>query len=356
MMLNLVRRLAHAVLWTSVGVHLVFLVLQNVPGIPAWLGELTRFLPFYWLLMVLTAGLLSALVLRPVYWMVALCNMALFIFGTLDFHWNTEKVPDVLGTPVRVLTYNMKALDVWTTKAGFDGIERELQNYAPDIIALQDAQWWLTRDQEWTNTPTIVDRSIAGLPYVVTFGEFVLASRYPLNDCSVGNLGRGDPSGNYPLCSATPYLQCTVRIGAQKIQLVTAHLARPRNALMAVRHNFPTGLQSWQMHMAERLAQSDALRADLVRMPSPQIVMGDMNTPEQSPVFDNLKRAGLRDAFSAAGKGWGYTHGHGLSRGIDLYRIDHILVSADVAVQRSEVGSVEESDHNPVIADLLLPH
>jgi endonuclease/exonuclease/phosphatase family metal-dependent hydrolase len=352
-MLALARRVAYLALWLSVSVHLGFVVVQNVGGIPVWLGELTRFLPFYWLLILLCAALVCSLVLGPVFILVALCNLAFFAFGTLGFQWNADKDQAVAGTPLRVLTYNMKALDVWKTKAGYAGIEREIQGYAPDIVALQDAQWWLTRDTEWTNTPTVIDHPIAGLPYVVTFGEFVLASRYPLTDCNVGNLGLSAQPGPYQQCSATQYLQCKAKVGVHEVQLVTAHLARPRNALMAVRHNFPAGLQDWQIHVAERLAQSDALQADLSPLARPLILMGDMNTSEQSPVFANLKRAGLRDAFSEVGKGWGYTHGHALSRGVDLYRIDHILVSKDVAVQKSEVGSIEESEHNPVIADLV---
>ncbi|WP_158558836.1 endonuclease/exonuclease/phosphatase family protein [Rhodoferax lacus] len=354
MILRAARFLAGWVLLGALGVHLAFVVVQNVGGIPVWVGELTRFLPFYWLLLLLCAALLGSLLLRPVFRLLALCNLALFAFGTLDFHWNFAQQAAAAGTPVRVLTYNMKALDVWKTKGGYEGIEREMQQYAPDIIALQDAQWWLTRDTEWTNTPIQIAQPISGLPYVVAFGEFVLASRYPLRDCRVGNLGLSALPGPYQQCSAAQYLQCTVRLGLQNLQVVTAHLARPRNALMAARHNFPEGLQSWRMHVAERLAQSDALQADLSRFAGPLILMGDMNTLEQSPVFANLQRAGLRDAFSEAGQGWGYTHGHALSRGVDLYRIDHILVSPELAVHKAEAGRISESEHNPVIADLII--
>lgn len=356
MLWRLTKGLAYLAVLVALAVHLGFVALQNLGGLPVWLGELTRFLPFYWLLGLLCAALALSLFLRPLWRVLAVCNLALFAFGTLDFHWNATKTQSAAGTPVRVLTYNMKALNVWMTRAGFDGIEREIQNYAPDIVAFQDAQWWLTRDDEWTNTPTVISRPIAGLPHVVAFGQFVVASRFALTDCAVGNLsGIGSAPSLFQQCSANQYLQCKVRIGSNDVQLVAVHLVSPRGALMAARHNFPRGLQDWQIHVAERLAQASTLRADLSALPRPQIVMGDFNTAQQSPVFATLEQAGLRDAFAEAGQGWGYTHGHGLSRGLDLYRIDHILVSPEVAVQNAAVGSVEESEHNPVMADLVLP-
>jgi endonuclease/exonuclease/phosphatase family metal-dependent hydrolase len=181
---------------------------------------------------------------------------------------------------------------------------------------------------------------------VVAFDQYVLASRYPLQDCRSASLGTGTRPGSY--------LHCGVRIGAQEVQLVTAHFVSPRSSLLATRSELVDGLQDWQANLAKRLTQSQTLFSALGQMSRPLVVMGDFNAPEASPVVANLKRAGLVDAFAEGGKGWGYTHGHALSQHLDLYRIDHILVSAGVHVQSAEVGSSDASEHNPVVADVLI--
>jgi endonuclease/exonuclease/phosphatase (EEP) superfamily protein YafD len=62
----------------------------------------------------------------------------------------------------------------------------------------------------------------------------------------------------------------------------------------------------------------------------------------------------LRDAFSSAGRGYGYTHGHSTRLGFSFLRIDHVLLSPEIGVADCFVGQKEASDHRPVIADLLL--
>jgi endonuclease/exonuclease/phosphatase (EEP) superfamily protein YafD len=89
-------------------------------------------------------------------------------------------------------------------------------------------------------------------------------------------------------------------------------------------------------------------------MPKPLILMGDFNAAEQSPAIANLKRAGLHDAFAQAGRGWGYTHGHALRQELDIYRIDHILLSASITALTATVGDSDASEHNAVIADVVI--
>ena len=63
---------------------------------------------------------------------------------------------------------------------------------------------------------------------------------------------------------------------------------------------------------------------------------------------------GFRDAFSSAGWGYGFTHGHSLRPHFSTTRIDHILVSHELGVADCFVGGKEGSDHRPVIADLWI--
>jgi len=67
-----------------------------------------------------------------------------------------------------------------------------------------------------------------------------------------------------------------------------------------------------------------------------------------------LLNTGLRDAFSSAGFGYGFTHGHSLKPWVSFLRIDHILVSDDIGVVNAYAGGSKGSQHRPVIADLRI--
>lgn len=326
--------------------HLALIALQQFDFAPLWLAELTRFIPYYYLLVPLCLSVVAAFFVRPLAVVLAVANVLLFGIVTMDFHWRLWNDSEVAGTHVRVLTYNIKALSARHKEGGIAAIEQEVREFAPDVVALQDAQKLLPLDGDSAPTRT---RPVFGLPYVYAFDQYVLASHYPLEDCKVGatNAATGD--------KATHYLQCSMRLdGGKQVQLVTTHFVSPRGSLLATKNELEDGVEEWQVNLARRLHQSLTLLAALSHMGRPLIVMGDLNAPEQSPVVANLKRAGLRDTFADAGKGWGLTHGHALSRNLDLYRIDHILVSGDIAVQSAEVSASTASEHNPVIADLLI--
>ncbi|MEO5771746.1 MAG: hypothetical protein ABIQ29_06725, partial [Burkholderiaceae bacterium] len=74
-----------------------------------------------------------------------------------------------------------------------------------------------------------------------------------------------------------------------------------------------------------------------------------------SPVLATLEAVGLHNAFSLAGRGYGYSYGHSLRWGYDFLRIDHIYVSRDIDVIDSFVAAGDASEHRPVVADLVLP-
>jgi vancomycin resistance protein VanJ len=137
------------------------------------------------------------------------------------------------------------------------------------------------------------------------------------------------------------------------VQLVTAHLISPRGGLNAARHDPADESGSWRQNFADRLQQAQTLAGDVAALPEPRIVAGDFNAPEASPVIRTLQAAGLRDAFSAAGRGWGFSYGHALRWGLPFLRIDHILVGRGLGVARCVVGSGRASDHLAVIADIV---
>ena len=326
--------------------HLALLLMQQLDLGPPWLAELTRFLPWYWLLLPCGLALLLAIGLSRWWLAAAVLNLALLGTLTMGLQWHLGTREDaVAGRTLRVLSYNVKALNARFKEEGYSGIDYEVRSHAPDIVALQDAQHLLPLDSP--STPTL-SQPLFGLPHVYALDQYVIASRFPVRECRAGQLSK------YHALHGEFYLYCQLEIDGHFLSVVTAHLVSPREALEGTRHSLLGGLNDWKSNLRERLGQAQVLLRDVAKLPRPLLLMGDFNAPEGSPVVDLLKRARLRDSYSDAGQGYGYTYGHALGRNTDFLRIDHILLSADIAVIHSTVGGTEASDHSPVIANIRL--
>ncbi|MDQ2928504.1 MAG: endonuclease/exonuclease/phosphatase family protein [Pseudomonadota bacterium] len=240
------------------------------------------------------------------------------------------------------MTYNVKSHKALHRADGVAAIAREVATQDPDILVMQDADGLLPGAM----TGIDHDAAVFGYREVYAAGQYVVASRFPLSDCVHKTLG---PSGDDAL-----FVTCVVEVRGTRLSLVTAHFESPREGLNATRHEGLEGFATWRRNYANRLAQSKVLASALAAVQRPLIVAGDLNAPETSWVVSRLLAAGLRDAFPAAGRGYGYTYGHALRTGFSFLRIDHILVSPGVELTDCTVGTEDASDHRPVIADIAL--
>lgn len=319
------------------------LLLQYFVGVPIWLAELTRFIPYYWLLLPALAAVIFTIVLPKLWIFLAFLNAAILVVLTMGFQWNIQDDENIAGTQLRIMTYNVKAFQALQRKDGLDEIAREIRLFQSDIVALQDADSWVASrsDNGVSDVPPMF-----GLPHVVAMGQYLVASRYPLSQCVPGKIDFRDQSHQY--------LICLVNVNGKVLNLVIAHFVSPRSALVSVSTDFWSGLKNWQINFDDRLTQSKSLQSGLAQLSLPLIVLGDFNAQEGSLVIETLKKSGLQNTFSVAGRGYGYTHGHAIDQGLDLFRIDHILVSTGIAVKKSVVGQGEASEHKPVVSDLVL--
>jgi vancomycin resistance protein VanJ len=249
---------------------------------------------------------------------------------------------DTGSDALRLMTYNIKAYRAVRQPGAFEALAREVDRHRPDLLVMQDAGD-LTAARR--TAPAIAQSIFAGRN-VFSHDQYIVVSRYPLRDCRAGDLSfRGQPHS---------YVRCIVAVDGSEVELFTAHLLSPRRGLNATRHEGAEGIGDWQQNFEDRLSQSRTLAGDIARHERPLIVAGDLNAPETSPVIRTLLDRGLRDAFSSAGRGYGYTHGHSTMLSISFLRIDHILVSPDIGVVDAFAGGKDGSEHRPVIADLLL--
>ncbi|MEY2686468.1 MAG: hypothetical protein RL375_666 [Pseudomonadota bacterium] len=335
---------------------LVLATLALAPGVSdSWWVELLRYLPYpAWLI----AGLLAvglSLRLGRVWRLAALAGLALVLWPLMGLQLNAG---DTGSGRLRVMTYNIKSYHATGAAGAFARIAWEVVQHDPDILVMQDAGM-LMLDRAEGNEAV---RTLLGDRKVFRFGQYVVASRQALQGCQPGDISyRGEPH---------TYVRCVVQVKGREIDLITAHLLSPREGLNATRHDKLDGLDDWRENYGDRLSQARKLVQDILVaravVPSPAaaaasaakrrplILAGDLNAPESSPVVQSLLDTGLRDAFSAAGNGYGYTHGHSLRLGFSFLRIDHLLVSEEFGVSQALVGGKEGSEHRPVIADLWL--
>ena len=307
------------------------------PG--TWWLELARYVPYPVYLMASALSLQASLWLAWPWRFAALLGLGLVASVVMGLVWSS---PDKGSQRLRVMTYNVKSYLADERPESYGRMAWEVLQNDPDVLVLQDAQHLI--DSKGTMPEPV--RRMLGDRTVHTYGQYIVASRYTLRACGPGKISfRGHTH---------TYARCALVVHDTEIDLITVHFLSPREGLNATRHEGAAGLDDWQQNFEDRMTQASALADVVAASRRPVIVAGDLNAPESSPVVGALRAAGLRDAFSSAGKGYGYTQGHALRPGISFLRIDHILVSRTLGVLDCFVGSKYGSEHRPVIADLLL--
>ena len=305
----------------------------------AWL-EFSRYLPYLVLLLPAVAATLASIWLGRLWVVASAANLALLLTLGMGLQCNSAES----GPPrLRVMTWNVKVSDARAQPDRVRSLALEVLRQDPDILVMQDASGLVPEHGD----PALPPGPLFGLAHVHAVGQYVVASRFALQDCTTAPIGvRGD---------SLRYVRCRVDARGSTLDLVTVHFQSPREGLNAARREGLDGADDWTGNYVRRLAQAGSLARDLAGHRGPLVVAGDLNAAESSPVIQTLLGIGLHDAFSSAGRGYGYSHGHALRLRHDFLRIDHILVSAQVGVMDSFVGPSKATDHRPVIADLRWP-
>lgn len=322
-----------------VGLNIVYalvlltLLLSNALGPEQWwVGSLNLYLP-QWLWGLPSLVLLPLTLWQSRRWAWLPLGSLLCVLGPImGFSGNRlvpPTVPEYAGKHLRIMTYNVK----WGSR-DTPAILEDIRRYHPDILQLQDSAGAMQGG---------LGKELAGWNVRVN-DQYIVASRLPLPEMEWRDI-------SYP-GSIHHCVRCIVPFGSRSVTLYNVHLLSPRVGLISIRHRQVGGLV-WNAD--SRLVEADLLAGYLKQDRGPVILTGDLNAPVQSLVCRRLLDAGLRDAFSEAGTGYGYTYGNYTRVGHSYVRIDHILVSREWQVQHCTVGNALGSDHCPVIADLVLP-
>ncbi len=334
------------ILFAVYGLLLAGLTILNWLGADRWwLGAFNLYLPqALWLIPIVPLALLS-LRYAP-RWLWALGVLLVWVLGPImGFRWplNTQPISGSPGTLIRVMTCNVKQ-----GQRDIHALMQDIGLYRPDVVLLQEADQVLKGP---------LSASFTGWN-VRSFNQYVIASRLPL--------GPGREVWIPYNGGKWPCLRTQVQVGNSVITLYSAHFMTPREGLNAFRaarkqpRLLPEAIQRLQENVEVRLLQAQSL-SDFVRQePGAVIVAGDLNSPDASLACRMLRTAGLHDAFTEGGRGYGYTYGHFLLSArmpwLDLswMRIDHIMLSRHLQAQRCWTGTGKASDHRPVIVDVIV--
>jgi len=300
-----------------------------------WWSTVDLYLPqWIWALPALALGLASLRIARRWAWFQ--CLPFLWVAGPMmGFTWSSPAAASAGRPSLRVMTYNIK----WSRR-DLPAVADQIAHADPDLLLLQDNGGKLFEILRDTHPGWSVER----------VAQYVVATRLPLADVSeralVPAAAKDDRVGTA--------LRCRVRLGDVWITVYNVHLITPRSGLGPVREGESDGVEMLARNSAERLAEAEGLARCVQAEEGPLIVAGDLNAPEPSLVCRQLTSLGLADAFSAAGRGYGYTYGHSLHALYPFLRLDHILMSGEFAAASCRAGGTEGSDHCPVVADLWL--
>lgn len=253
-------------------------------------------------------------------------------------HLGTIKSDEKGREPITVMSFNIWGYSQSVqTAAAITALE------TPDVVALQELAPAMAQ---------VLNEELSGLyPYQLLApdeeanGRGIL-SRYPLADLGASI----SPS----LGQFAQVVQ--VQVKDRTLTLYNVHLS-PTNLFydLETKNSLADGVR---LSFETRMWQATLLANDMARRKEPIIVMGDMNTTEQSEAYDILTQS-LQDAHRTVGKGFGHTFPayRGSFRGIPIFsrlvRVDMILYSASFTGVTSRVSrKYGESDHLPVSATL----
>ena len=214
-----------------------------------------------------------------------------------------------------------------------------------DIVCLQE--FGSLTEQE----RALINRNLAHFTYSKQTHDQAIFSRYKITDYkeirSEGNL--------------LPAVRVTIEFNDTKFGLYNLHMQTTEfNAMV------PEGIRAFvgsdklaedakntakvvQQNAVQRANQAIQIDSMIMIDNLPTIIIGDLNDTPASYVYSLLSND-RTDAFRAKGIGYGYTYKK-LKR---MFRIDYILVPDDYDVVSYDSPNLRWSDHNPVIANILI--
>ncbi len=206
------------------------------------------------------------------------------------------------------------------TNQNFEALIEAINEANADVVVLQEltAEW---RDQTRVLSNQYPFNESAPRP---GGSGMALISRYPLEEAQILSL------------DASTYLAVFARVNVEGASISILGLHPPT----------PVAQGKFANRNRQLSEAGDLLRT----IKGPRVLIGDLNTTMWSPYFTDLvRRSGLRD--SRLGFGLLPSWPTQLPAFLRL-PIDHCLISDEVAVEATQIGRLNGSDHRPLLVDL----
>lgn len=214
---------------------------------------------------------------------------------------------------------------------------------APDIevaVRSTDADLVVMQEIVDSNVPALREALATDYPYQIYRGGKGVLSRWPLGEPRLFETARSP---------GRPHLELALQLGERSLVLLAPHPYPPTDVPLVY------GDGSYHPHPNSR-ADAAELAARAAATGLPTLLVGDLNLPMRSPAYRAIRSAGLRDAFQAAGDGFGATWPAGIERfGLripPLVRIDYVWHTAEFTPLEAHTGAAYGSDHLPVVVTL----
>lgn len=307
------RSLAGILVW----VILAGTVLGYGGGLFYALDAIAHFRLHFLLAVPVVAVLVALLRQWQALWRLAVA--AVLLVAGLGPLWETPERLGV-GKPLKIMTANL-----YQHNRQPEALRAALLAADPDILITNETQKSLGRGED-----SLAERYPFRLS-LSTYGDVlrtVIWSKYPMRDGRLLLDDQIEPTGAH----------ATIDLGGGfEVSILALHLAHPI-----------IGNQRTQIEALDRLAE---------RLPHPRIVLGDFNATPWSWAVRRIEQLTGTERIRGYRPTWAgfYPNEFGRLRAPLGQAIDHMLVSANVGVSDIRVVPIPGSDHNGLIANLLIP-
>jgi len=302
--------------------------LANLLGLGVLLGTLIRWSGrWYWLCELTTHFVVQATVLAAIatlllvvrrHWKLAGTTACLTLINAAEWvpYSLPASQPAISSTASESLV--VVSANVYSRNRRSEDLYRWLKSSRADVVFISEVDpWWAGQIESWK----------ADWPHQITL---------PRPD----NFGLALISRHRIVQSETPYLSSLVPAVECQIETPTGHWS------VVGLHPLPPAGAAYSRQRNEYL--HDAAKR-IQQLPSPRVVLGDLNSSSSSPFFrELLSTTGLKD--TRQGFGWQPTWPAG-NRLLQI-PIDHCLVEPSLGVISREVGPDVGSDHLPLRCQL----
>jgi endonuclease/exonuclease/phosphatase (EEP) superfamily protein YafD len=237
----------------------------------------------------------------------------------------------VLDVPLRIVSWNVDAGRLGATLA-----VAQLADLRPDIALIEEL--------EWGEHSAMID-ALGASAY---FRDYYIA--HPTTSNSIGILSRFPiTEGNSELLRWNSGVWQVHFAPDRRITCLVFHLSAPDLKMQLLRGWTWQGLHKL---LGERREEFETVRemVGLQTDGSPVLMTGDFNVPSNYPDL-SIATAGMKDAFSDKGFGWGKT----APANFRVVRPDMIFVPSDATVFDAFAVPTRNSDHCPMVAEISIP-